>query len=199
MDNSTVRPSVSATQARRLFGEKLENEPESRRFGGTLACSVWYQHDNDIVVLADSHGFLLDREDYLAIISGLQRMYAGNSQADIDEFNECKRLRDEADMRKALTAGREYFEPTRKPKKGYVYLLEGGGHYKIGRAKNPHNRSETIGTQLPYPVTLIHVVECADYEDYERSLHRRFAEKRLHGEWFDLSPEDIAYIQGLPE
>lgn len=85
----------------------------------------------------------------------------------------------------------------KQPKPGYVYLLKGGGCYKIGKAQNPEKRSETLAIQLPYPVQLIHYIPAKDPRVYESELHEQFADKRLNGEWFDLSDEDVAYIKGL--
>lgn len=48
-------------------------------------------------------------------------------------------------------------------------------------------------------VTLVHFVESDSAPRLEQELHSKFADKRLHGEWFELEPDNVAYIKGLGE
>jgi hypothetical protein len=81
---------------------------------------------------------------------------------------------------------------------GYVYLLQSPTKsYKIGRSKNPQDRLKTFSVKLPFEVEYIALIETPDMTGLERQLHERFAEKRVNGEWFELSEEDVQYIQGL--
>lgn len=82
--------------------------------------------------------------------------------------------------------------------KGYVYLLKSvTGFWKIGRTVNPKDRLKTFGVKLPFEVEYEHLIPCRDHIELERSLHKQFADKRVNGEWFDLSPEDIAVIKSI--
>lgn len=84
------------------------------------------------------------------------------------------------------------------PDPGYVYLIQSPtGVYKIGRAKNPDNRMETFSVKLPFEVAYIHLIPCENYRHSERQLHIRYADKRINGEWFDLTPEDVAWIKSI--
>lgn len=83
-------------------------------------------------------------------------------------------------------------------KPGYVYLIQSPTHaYKIGRTVNPDNRLRTFSVKLPFEVEYVCVIATQDMYGLEADLHERFAGKRLNGEWFALSPEDIDYIKGL--
>lgn len=88
-----------------------------------------------------------------------------------------------------------------KPKKdqsGYVYLLKSdNGHHKIGKAKNPEDRLKTFTVKLPFHVEYICTIKTNDMRVLEETLHERFANKRIDGEWFNLETEDIEYIKGL--
>lgn len=81
---------------------------------------------------------------------------------------------------------------------GFVYLIQSPtGSYKIGRTRNPDNRMKTFSVKLPFEVDYICTIESADMYALERQLHKKYASKRINGEWFDLDPEDVAAIQGM--
>jgi hypothetical protein len=72
---------------------------------------------------------------------------------------------------------------------GYVYFLKCGQFYKIGRSKSLKQRF--MGFPFPEKPRLIKVVRCLDYGILEKALHALFAHKRTHGEWFDLSEDEV--------
>lgn len=76
---------------------------------------------------------------------------------------------------------------------GYVYLLKHGARreFKIGRTNNPIRREGEIGIELPQRLKPIHMIETDDPSGVEPYWHKRFADKRLNGEWFALGPEDV--------
>lgn len=81
---------------------------------------------------------------------------------------------------------------------GYVYLIQSPtGAYKIGRTINPDNRLKTFSVKLPFEVDYLAIIHTVDMYQLETDLHKRFAEKRVNGEWFTLSPSDVQYIKGL--
>ena len=88
-----------------------------------------------------------------------------------------------------------------KPKKqhpGYVYLIRAeNGYYKIGRAKNYQERIERLEVKLPFSIEPLHILQCVDMVESERALHIKFQDKRVNGEWFALTPEDVEYIKNM--
>lgn len=80
---------------------------------------------------------------------------------------------------------------------GYVYLLGGGGYYKIGRSKSVGSRVRQLAIQLPFPVELIHHIPCEDYVAAEKELHELYDDSRLNGEWFTLSERDVTHIKAI--
>jgi hypothetical protein len=88
----------------------------------------------------------------------------------------------------------------KKPQKGYVYLLQSPTEaYKIGRTKAPQDRIKTFGVKMPFEVEYIALIKTDDMVKLEVNLHNKFTDKRIDGEWFELSLEDVEYIKSLAD
>ncbi len=76
---------------------------------------------------------------------------------------------------------------------GFVYLMQHGSkrEYKIGRTNNAIRREGELGIELPHGAQPVHVIETDDPAGIESYWHRRFEAKRLKGEWFALSADDV--------
>jgi hypothetical protein len=75
---------------------------------------------------------------------------------------------------------------------GYVYLVKSGKLYKIGCTENHWRRKSELHKQTAEGIVEIHTIAAIDDpQGIERYWHERFADRREHGEWFDLSAEDI--------
>lgn len=75
---------------------------------------------------------------------------------------------------------------------GHVYVIECGGYYKIGFSRNPANRARQLQAGCPFR---LHLVGCVSAPmTAETQLHNTYADKRIHGEWFQLTPEDVGDI-----
>jgi hypothetical protein len=77
---------------------------------------------------------------------------------------------------------------------GHVYLVKSGKRYKIGQTANRWQRMNQLDKQTSEGLDeVIHTIAAIDdAPGIERYWHERFKEKRQHGEWFDLSTEDIS-------
>jgi hypothetical protein len=78
--------------------------------------------------------------------------------------------------------------------KGCVYFFRHIGltPIKIGYSSNasPASRFEQFSTFAPYGSELIGFIMTSDYVNLEKSLHKKYANKRLIGEWFDITDDE---------
>ena len=83
---------------------------------------------------------------------------------------------------------------------GHVYFIGAeNGLYKIGKAKNIKSRIKGFGQMFPIEWRLEHSFQTNDYTKAEKYLHEKFSEKRVRGEWFQLSTEDVTYITSIED
>jgi len=75
---------------------------------------------------------------------------------------------------------------------GFVYLLKCGRFYKIGHTNSVGRREYELAIQMPERAEVIHRIKTDDPRGIEEYWHKRFADTRMNGEWFDLSPADVS-------
>lgn len=78
-----------------------------------------------------------------------------------------------------------------------VYLVECEGKgrpIKIGYARLPERRLQTLRTYNPYPLRFIGMLR--GERTLELALHTRFRSSQIHGEWFARTPELLALTEG---
>jgi hypothetical protein len=80
-----------------------------------------------------------------------------------------------------------------QPAEGFIYVMECAGYYKIGwSANSPHRRQRSLQIGNPLPVTLVGAIEGSQMN--EADWHEAFRDKRVRGEWFALTEEDVAHV-----
>ena len=80
----------------------------------------------------------------------------------------------------------------------YIYLIRQGdsNYYKIGMSKNPKNRLKDFQVASPQKLTLKHISECENAEpnQQEASLHKKFKEYHVRGEWYRFNENQISWV-----
>jgi hypothetical protein len=85
--------------------------------------------------------------------------------------------------------------------RGWVYLFRADdpvGMYKIGYSTDPVRRLKSIQATCPVSLAFEWAIPCWGNDGTELKIHRKFDGKRVHGEWFRLSKQDVKWIKGLP-
>lgn len=82
------------------------------------------------------------------------------------------------------------------PMTGIYIYFHAAEKYKIGKAENISRRIAQHMTTAP-SLRLIHVIETTNLDWCEGFLHRKFAHKRLKGEYFDLGIDDLMWLCSL--
>ncbi len=77
---------------------------------------------------------------------------------------------------------------------GYVYLLKSKYGYKIGCTMKLSERMNHFGVLLPFKYIVDSIIKTKEYTQLERTLHKLLSHKRLNGEWFKLTKQDLKEI-----
>ena len=96
-------------------------------------------------------------------------------------------LKDEAIKVKALKQTSLIFQ---EDEQDFLYIIKNGRYYKIGYSSNWSKRHKNYKTHLGV-VDLVYLSKQQDSFSLEAYLHNLFQDKRVNGEWFDLSNEDL--------
>lgn len=76
----------------------------------------------------------------------------------------------------------------------WVYIIsDSKGTYKIGIANDPLRRLTQLQTGHPSKLSILLLLKGST--QLEKELHQRFSTKRIQGEWFMLTNEDIVQLQ----
>ncbi|WP_442893623.1 GIY-YIG nuclease family protein [Bacillus sp. 2205SS5-2] len=69
------------------------------------------------------------------------------------------------------------------------------GTFKIGKTKHIEKRMNLLIVKLPFEHPLIFLIKSGNHTQTEVVFHKHFANKRLQGEWSNLSSEDLQWVK----
>jgi len=133
---------------------------------------------------------ILSIDEHRELIMGLIKFQSNVTQDEIDNINQEKtrnlkiKVQDETPPKSGT------------PNKVYIMLDSHSGYYKIGSSRDPKVRESTLQSEKP-ATTLLYFKE-ADLS-VEKLLHRKYKNKRVRGEWFDLTFADLREIRDILE
>lgn len=80
-----------------------------------------------------------------------------------------------------------------KDQSGFIYLIQavGTSRHKIGLTIDIDRRMSQLSRQSVFPLRLVDTQPSEDMVSDELFWHQKFANHRVHGEWFDLSDEQV--------
>ena len=137
----------------------------------------------------------------LSINGAMGAYYSGSPTHDGYYLGECDREAEAQllieDLTKKIDERRASLNTKRAAKPGHVYLVECGGLYKIGKSKQPATRLGRFATMWIQPTSIVAVGRCEDMASTESQLHKTYAHKRVHGEWFALSDSDVEQVKAV--
>jgi hypothetical protein len=117
-----------------------------------------------------------------------------------EQWNECKRVRLEKKSKKFFAEyGTEMLLNESGEIASCVYCVQGecGGPIKIGCSADITQRFLQLQVKCQEKLKVLLVIP-GDFAK-EASLHKRFSEHRLHGEWFNPAPEILERIEYLKQ
>jgi hypothetical protein len=148
-----------------------------------------YSLENSYIKFINSQPAFFDLEADLRALTEQAREYARSSNL-------------VPGLMEILAQARETYKPAKAEKKiatGYIYLIESQLGYKIGKTKNINQRENFFSVKMPFEFSFLDYRLCIDYHALELELHAKYSHKRINGEWFSLSPQDVLEIRVILE
>ncbi|MGL5064255.1 MAG: GIY-YIG nuclease family protein [Microcoleus sp.] len=150
---------------------------------------------NGRICLVDQMGFPVDRKTALQMLLACQHhLLLTDEDLEMIENNVSQRM-EQFYIDESLRLKSKKTES--QSKSGFIYVLkaEKSPYSKIGFTQNPKQRLKQIQAASGSVVSFVYLKESNDVVALEAKLHDLFKEKRVTGEWFELTSEDIEQIR----
>jgi len=188
-------------QAIRNYYANQPPDPEKHPFWVFLSASIVYDADTDGIYICDDNGMIVTRQDWQELSQAVERYFASAPTDDELAAHNLVIWRRSHEYQKPPRRQRGQAKPLAPQCPGYIYLIKGdAGLYKVGKSKHPDARHYSLVSTMPFPVEIVSSYKVPDMKPAELSWHTRFASKRVNGEWFRLTAEDVqAFIATAQE
>jgi hypothetical protein len=82
-----------------------------------------------------------------------------------------------------------------EPRDEFVYLAQAStGEHKIGWSTDPRRRVGSFDAKMPISIDLNYHFKCDDAREAESRLHQMASDRKVKGEWFDLTEPQVSAI-----
>lgn len=105
----------------------------------------------------------------------------------------------EDELEKAKEIIHSVFSQPSEDSWSYLYLVKSGSFYKIGYAFDLDSRLTSLQSGNPLVLTVEYARKVKNAQQTEKLLHTRFSNKRVRGEWFFLTDDDVVILKSLVE
>lgn len=174
------------------MGKNIKEAKGTLPGGSTVYAFTW---DEEFQIARNNFGYPVNKDEASEIIELMKIVLETSDQVieteilNVDYDIEELRIEHEKRVKASKTpaVNRDLIESN-------IYLMSNrrNGLTKIGISQDPKHREKTLQSQEP-EIDLIYTM--AGNRLKELKLHEYFAEKRIRGEWFDLTEEDIESIK----
>ena len=163
--------------------------------------------DETIISITDYMGGIPKKDEWEELKAKIDNYYACVSDKEIEETNYKKFYRPQ------ITETKNYkitFETTylnsisdkRELNSGFVYVVKANGKigHKIGYTRQTlYKRFALLANKLKTDIHCTAAIPSKTPEVLENYLHSFFGDKRIKGEFFDLSEEDLMFLNNYKE
>ena len=155
------------------------------------------EETNGLFIVSGSNGIPMSYKEHIKVRDMLNNFidgYGKNLKQDLDNIRNSsyqKIIDEEFSVIKEKDEQRSH-----RITQGYVYIVKMGEYYKVGKTLDMTCRMGEY-TLLPIEPEIVFCKKVGDYTQGERTLHEQYADKRVRGEWFKLTDEDIKKAKQL--
>jgi hypothetical protein len=178
------------------------DNPFLTSFAQKIAAGIVLPHTNSPIRPTDSETYTKQSIAWWYLPEAQTTLHKIKKRRKLEE----KKARAEARKQKQRAkAGIVYQDEQKKQKVQQVYIIHMGGDgltddvYKIGISHAPGKRLQSLNTSSPFELELVHKFVADSAEEAEAKLHKKYKASRMSGEWFKLTPAQLAELKQIEE
>lgn len=178
----------------KFWWEKSEKfVPEGGYFARGNFMSKVTDNNEPLTICSTIEG-ILRKKEWKVLKSRIDRFYKLASKEQIKRHNLESYVHMYVEPEKSTS---ESDTPKEKDSDKSVYLFKANKYYKIGISNNIEKRKTQLEKGMPYEIDIIHTIDIPTARHLEGRLHKKFEDKQVRGEWFNLGEDDLDFIKSL--
>lgn len=146
--------------------------------------------DDGMCYIKDHRGYYVEAEQMNEI--GKKLIKTAKAAGVRDSIIECNIKTKQEIENEIMNCGRHPQKDNKPKSKGYIYLMECNGKYKIGVSKNVEKRRRQLSINSPFQIKIVATSPLIeDVYKEEQALHQYYGNYIIKGEWFDLPEREV--------